>query len=42
MAKTVRNSYYKNLTYEKLMQAHIKSRKEVENVELTTTIVRNR
>lgn len=27
MPNTVRNSYYKNLTYEKLMQAHIKSRK---------------
>lgn len=25
--KTLRNKYYKNLTYEKLMQAHIKSRK---------------
>ena len=25
MPNTVRNSYYKNLTYEKLMQAHIKS-----------------
>ena len=27
MPKTVRNKYYKNLTYEKLMEAHIKSRK---------------
>lgn len=27
MPKTIRNSYYKNLTYEKLMEAHIKSRK---------------
>ena len=27
MPKTLRNKYYKNLTYEKLMQAHIKSRK---------------
>ena len=27
MPNTVRNSYYKNLTYEKLMEAHIKSRK---------------
>lgn len=27
MAKTIRNQYYKNLTYEKLMEAHIKSRK---------------
>lgn len=27
MAKTIRNQYYKNLTYEKLMDAHIKSRK---------------
>lgn len=27
MPNTVRNSYYKNLTYEKLMQAHIKSKK---------------
>lgn len=25
--KTLRNKYYKNLTYKKLMQAHIKSRK---------------
>ena len=27
MPKTLRNKYYKNLTYKKLMQAHIKSRK---------------
>lgn len=27
MPNTVRNSYYKNLTYEKLMEAHIKSKK---------------
>ena len=27
MPDTVRNSYYKNLTYEKLMEAHIKSKK---------------
>ena len=27
MPKTIRNKYYKNLTYEKLMEAHIKSRK---------------
>lgn len=27
MPKTLKNKYYKNLTYEKLMQAHIKSRK---------------
>ena len=27
MPKTIRNQYYKNLTYEKLMQAHYKSRK---------------
>lgn len=27
MPKTIRNSYYKMLTYEKLMEAHIKSRK---------------
>ncbi len=27
MAKTIRNEYYKKLTYEKLMEAHIKSRK---------------
>ena len=27
MPKTVRNKYYKNLTYEKLMEAHNKSRK---------------
>ena len=27
MPKTIRNSYNKYLTYEKLMQAHIKSRK---------------
>ena len=27
MAKTIRNQYYKNLTYEKLMEAHNKSRK---------------
>ena len=27
MAKTIRNQYYKKLTYEKLMEAHIKSRK---------------
>ena len=27
MPKTIRNQYYKNLTYEKLMQAHLKSRK---------------
>ena len=27
MAKTIRNKYYKYLTYEKLMEAHIKSRK---------------
>ena len=27
MAKTIRNKYYKSLTYEKLMEAHIKSRK---------------
>ena len=27
MAKTIRNQYYKKLTYEKLMDAHIKSRK---------------
>ena len=27
MPKTIRNEFYKNLTYEKLMEAHIKSRK---------------
>ena len=27
MAKTIRNQYYKNLTYEKLMEAHIKAKK---------------
>ena len=27
MPKTIRNKYYKYLTYEKLMEAHIKSRK---------------
>ncbi len=27
MPKTIRNVYYKNLTYEKLMEAHIKSKK---------------
>ena len=27
MPKTVKHKYYENLTYEKLMQAHIKSRK---------------
>ena len=27
MPRTIRNKYYKNLTYEKLMEAHIKSRK---------------
>ena len=27
MAKTIRNQYYKNLNYEKLMEAHIKSKK---------------
>lgn len=27
MPNTVRNNYYKNLTYEKLMEAHIKSKK---------------
>ena len=27
MAKTIRNQYYKNLTYEKLMKAHLQSRK---------------
>ena len=27
MAKTIRNQYYKNLSYEKLMEAHIKSKK---------------
>lgn len=27
MAKTIRNQYYKHLTYEKLVEAHIKSRK---------------
>ena len=27
MAKTIRNEYYKKLTYENLMQAHYKSRK---------------
>lgn len=27
MAKTIRNQYYKNLTYEKLMEAHLQSRK---------------
>ena len=27
MPKTIRNQYYKNLTYEKLIQAHYKSRK---------------
>ena len=27
MPKTLRNKYYENLTYEKLMEAHIKSRK---------------
>ena len=27
MPKTLRNKYYKYLTYEKLMEAHIKSRK---------------
>lgn len=27
MPKTVRNKFYENLTYEKLLEAHIKSRK---------------
>ena len=27
MARTIKNSYYKYLTYEKLLEAHIKSRK---------------
>ena len=27
MPKTIRNKYYKNLTYEKLLEAHIKARK---------------
>ena len=27
MPKTIRNEYYKKLTYENLMQAHLKSRK---------------
>ena len=27
MSKTIRNSYYKYLTYEKLLEAHLKSRK---------------
>ena len=27
MARTIRNSYYKYLTYEKLLEAHLKSRK---------------
>ena len=27
MPKTIRNEYYKQLTYEKLLEAHYKSRK---------------
>ena len=27
MPKTIRNEYYKKLSYEKLMQAHLESRK---------------
>ena len=27
MPKTIRNEFYKNLTYEKLMEAHLNSRK---------------
>lgn len=33
MPKTVKHKYYENLTYEKLMQAHIKSRKGKKGIE---------
>ena len=32
MARTIKNSYYKYLTYEKLLEAHLKSRKGKEYI----------